>query len=247
MSRVPDHNTLCRAFHVILNEQNIDSLLDLLARWCATADLLGKTLAIDSSHYDTHHQSRHYEQRCCHLEIGEKTTVNAKRSASAHRKPKLSIGVDTRSHFILSTRARIGMGSDCLDFNPLLRAAHKRHPLRVVLADAGYDSESNHRIARDQLGICSLIKTSRRRRTRQLPSGRYRRLMHRTLRGSQKKKRYGQRAQAETANSMLKRNLGDCLRARSDQARQLEQLLRIITHDVMLLKPPRDRVETEPV
>jgi len=45
----------------------------------------------------------------------------------------------------------------------------------------------------------------------------------------------GQRAQAETVNSMLKRNLGDALRARSPKARKAEQMLRIITLNI---RPP---------
>ena len=46
---------------------------------------------------------------------------------------------------------------------------------------------------------------------------------------------------------MMKRNLGDALRARSAQGRAMEQLLRVITHNVMLLLPHFPRVETEPL
>src|SRR6266542_3502205 len=63
MKRVPDHNTLCRAFHIIVDEYHAGRMLDLLARWFATARLLGRTAAIDSTLYDTQHRSRHYEQR----------------------------------------------------------------------------------------------------------------------------------------------------------------------------------------
>jgi hypothetical protein len=62
MRKVPDHNTLCRAFHVIVCQLKVDRLLDLLIRWFAQAGQLGVTAAIDSSLYDTHHRSRHYEQ-----------------------------------------------------------------------------------------------------------------------------------------------------------------------------------------
>ena len=59
--------------------------------------------------------------------------------------------------------------------------------------------------------------------------------MSKRLRGSQRGKKYGQRAQAETVNSMLKRNLGDALRARSPKARKNELLLRVLTHNIALL------------
>ena len=55
------------------------------------------------------------------------------------------------------------------------------------------------------------------------------------LRGSQRGKKYAQRAQAETVNSMMKRNLGDALRSRSPKARRAEQMLRILTHNIALL------------
>src|SRR5436190_22817167 len=47
MKRVPDHNTVCRAFHVIIAEGTSAKMLDLLCRWFAMAQLLGKTLSID--------------------------------------------------------------------------------------------------------------------------------------------------------------------------------------------------------
>ena len=60
--------------------------------------------------------------------------------------------------------------------------------------------------------------------------------MRRQLQGSQAGKPYGQRAQAETVMSMLKRNLGDSLRARSDHGREMELLLKVLTHDVMIVR-----------
>ena len=237
MKRVPDHNTLWRAFHVLELGRRSDRLLDVLAQWFAIDRQLGWTVAIDSSLYDTHHRSRHYEQRCRHYASRGIQTQNARRSRSARRTPKLATACDTRSHLILSARARIGMSADYRDFEPLLLGAWRRTPgrrLKTVLADAGYDSESNHCIARQDMGIRSLIKTGSGRPTSKLPGGRYRRLMHRQLAGSQKGRPYGQRSQAETVASMLKRNLGDSLRARSPRARRHEMLLRAITHGVML-------------
>ncbi len=130
------------------------------------------------------------------------------------------------------------MGADYRDFGPLLSGACGRHPRRIgiVLADAGYDSESNHRTARLDLSVRSIIKTGSGRPTTKPPAGRYRRLMQRQLRGSQKNKPYGQRAQAETVMSMMKRNLDDSLRAMSRRARRHELPLRSITHDLMILR-----------
>lgn len=246
MRKAPDHNTLWRAFHALNIGRRAAKLLDVLAQWLAVARQLGDTVAIDSTHYDTHHVSRHYERRLRHHAAGRGKQADSRRSGSARRTPKLSFAVDTRSHLITAARARLGMGSDCPEFEPLLLDAWRRVPgkrLKNVLADAGFDSESNHRIARQDMGIRSLIKPGIGRRGK-VTNGRYRRLMRRQLAGPQKGRPYGQRAQAETGASMLKRNLGDCLRARSPRARRHELLLKVLTHNVMILKR---RVETEPL
>lgn len=248
MRKVPDHNTLCRAFHALGFGRRSRKLLDVLAQWMGLARQLGSTLAIDSTLYDTHHRrtrrslsGRHYEQRCRHYASQRRRTANARRSRSAKRTPKLATASDTRSHFVLAVRPRMGMCADYGDFGPCLTGAMRRSPRRIelALADAGYDSEANHLTARWDLGVRSLIKTGSGRPTDKPPSGYYRRLMRRQLAGSQKGKAYGQRAQAETVQSMMKRNLGDALRSRSTLARKHEMLLRVITHNVMIVRPQR--------
>lgn len=236
MNKVPDHNTLCRASHALNLGRRTGKLLDRLTQWFAIARQLGTVVALDSSLYDPRYRSRHYEQRARHYAASHAHAANARRSHTARQCPKLAVGVCTRSHLIVSTRARTGFGSDCRDFEPLLFDAWRRHPrVRTVLADAGYDSEANHRIARHDLRVRSIIKAGVGRPSARPPSGYYRRIMSKRLRGSQRGKPYGQRAQAETVNSMLKRNLGDALRARSPRARRDEQLLRVLTHNIALL------------
>jgi hypothetical protein len=164
MRKFPDHNTLCRAFHALNLNRRSGKLLDRLVQWFAIAKQLGSIVAIDSTLYDTHHRSRHYEQRCRHYASRRNRSADAQRSRSARRAPKLSVAVCTRSHLILSARTRTGMGSDAPDFDPLLFHAWRRHPrLRVVLADAGYDSEANHCIARLDMHERALADQNRHR------------------------------------------------------------------------------------
>jgi transposase len=47
--------------------------------------------------------------------------------------------------------------------------------------------------------------------------------------------RYGQRWQIETVMSMIKRNLGSFVAARSDRARSAEVMLKVLTHNLMLI------------
>jgi hypothetical protein len=240
MRKVPDHNTLCRAFHALHLGRRANKLLDVLAEWFAVARALGDTVAIDSTLFDTRHRSRHYEQRLRHYAThGDRAAAGGRRSRTAKRTPKLVAAADTRCHAVMGARARTGMGADALEFEPPLVDAWRRYPgrrLKRALGDAGFDSEANHRIARRDLGVRSLIKAGAGRPTAKAPSGHYRRLMRRQLAGSQKGRPYGQRAQAETVMSMMKRNLGDALRARSRLARRHETLLRVITHNVMLAR-----------
>ena len=156
MKKVPDHNTLWRAFCVLnLRRRAAGRLLDVLAEWFAVARRLGETVANDSTLHDTHHRSRHYERRLRRYATREKKAANLRRSRSARRTPKLAFAVDTATHLILAARPRIGMGADCRDFEPLLLDAWRRYPgkrLRRVLADAGYDSHPGERYPRGVTG-----------------------------------------------------------------------------------------------
>jgi len=105
----------------------------------------------------------------------------------------------------------------------------------MVLADAGYDSEPNHFAARRELGTRTLIPATIGRPGSNPLKGYYRRLMRRRLKAGPDKRRYGQRWQAETVNSMLKRNLGSACKARSPTGRKKDMLLKSITHNIMLL------------
>jgi len=151
------------------------------------------------------------------------------------RLPKLALAVHAASHLILAAGASTGTGSDSPHFVPLMLDAAGRMPLEFVLADAGFDSEDNHRLARQELGIRSLIPATIGRPGVRGPTGHYRRLMRRRFAGGPDKKHYGQRWQAETVNSMIKRNLGSACRAKTATGRRKDMLLRAVTHNVMIL------------
>ena len=46
---------------------------------------------------------------------------------------------------------------------------------------------------------------------------------------------YGQRAQSETAHSMMKRNMGSALRSRTPERQKKEMMLRVLVHNITLL------------
>jgi hypothetical protein len=119
---------------------------------------------------------------------------------------------------------------DLNTFRRLLFCTLRRVRVGTILADAGYDTESNHRFARDGCGVRSVIPALHGRPTDKLPSGVHRRRMKKY-----RDFRYGQRWQVETVMSMIKRNLGSFVAARSDPSRDKETLLKVLTHNIMLI------------
>jgi hypothetical protein len=249
LRRAPDHNTLWRAMKEIIRRARVGRMLDLLADLFARARLLGlahKPLAIDSTCFELRHRSGHYDRRCRHMALaaGAKRrkrpgswgqSVNASRSRQLRCTPKLAIAVAAGCHLILSAKVRLGNGSDAPDFDDLLYHAWRRAGVKAVVADAGYDSEANHRLARQDMGVRSIIPPGIGRPTRKPPTGRWRRHMAKRFKRKADQQQYRHRCQSETVHSMLKRNLGSALRARKPENRKAEMLLRVLTHNIMLL------------
>jgi hypothetical protein len=114
-----------------------------------------------------------------------------------------------------------------------MRQAVRHLPLVRLLADTGYDSEANHVLCRKILGIrTTAIRLNRRKYGRRWPKTRYRRLMKRRF----PKRIYGHRWQVESTISRHKRLLDSALRARNYAAQKQECLLRVLTHDLMILQ-----------
>jgi hypothetical protein len=139
---------------------------------------------------------------------------------------------------ILSATASTGAGGDQPFFDALLYHAWRRcTSARCVVADAGYDSEANHRLAQLDMGVRSIIPPRSGRPTSRPPprDQPLRRAMHQRFARKLDQALYGQRWQSETVNSMIKRNLGSALRARTTVHRRHELLLRVLVHNIMLL------------
>lgn len=261
LPHAPDHNTLQRAAAYLLRACRANRLLDTVARWAGEARMLGlslKPLAVDSTCFESHHVSRHYERRCRESrKASGRTRGKIRRPArgrgagevarrrgirhTSRRLPKLALAVSAHSHLVLSARAATGVGADHPHFGPVVRDARGRVPHRsfTVAADAGFDSEPIHALCRGEMGLRSLIppEIGRPRKDGGPPAGRWRRLMRRLLGTKESRKRsgYTQRWQAETVNSMIKRNLGSALAGKTVWSRKRDMMLKAITHDLMVL------------
>ena len=102
----------------------------------------------------------------------------------------------------------------------------------TLVADAGYDSEATHVFAREQYGIRTIIPATRGRPTKK----RLRSYWRNRMKTQFNKIKYGQRWQVETVNSMIKRSMGSALRARNYWSQSREIALKVLTHNVMILR-----------
>jgi hypothetical protein len=182
--------------------------------------------AIDATGYETRHVSRYFAWRC-----------GRRRQRSW---PKLTAVLETESHIFLSARVGRGPSQDSPEFRPAMKAAVGHGPIDTVLADAAFDAEHNHAYARERLGVRSTVIPLNRRNTgRKWPRTRYRRQMvkrfRRKPRSSRHRRVHGQRWQVESGFSRNKRLLGSALRARRWPNQKREVLMRVLTHNLMLL------------
>ena len=201
---------------------------------CATTSaadrgLIGEapTAAVDGTGVESRHTSRYFFKR-------------AGRKHSSRLWTKLTVAVDTKSHFLAGASVSAGPSNDSPQFRPVVALASRAVAWDRVLADAAFDAEEHHRYCREDLRVrASVIPLNRRNRGRKWPKTRYRRQMVRRFRkkpkGSRHRRVFGQRWQAESAFSRHKRRLGSALGGRSDAARERECRLRVLTHNLMLL------------
>jgi transposase len=176
--------------------------------------------ALDATGLESRHASSYY--------------VNRKGYRPFRRRgwPKLTLCCHTGTHLFPSAVVSAGPSNDSPQFAAAMILAAEQIAFDRLLADAAYDGEHNHRLCREQLGIRStVIPLNPRRSCSRPPRGRYRRQMSRRF----PKRVYAHRWQVESAISQLKRILGSAVRARSEAARSRECLLRVLTHNLMLL------------
>jgi len=223
LKTVPHFTTLHKASLRFLSQQNIDRMLkDIIANMFGKHPIVDLA-ALDATGLQSGHISPHY------YNIRQKALKNRKWSRFT-RWPKMAAIVDTTNHVILAIHPTRGPGRDASHFKDILKLLPDNLDIKHLLADAGYDSEANHVYSREQKGIEVTIPPTGGRKTDRPPRGKYRRQMKEHF----DKENYGQRWQVETVFSMIKRNLGYTIAARSQQTQNGQMLLMAITHNLMI-------------
>ena len=227
LQEVPHFTTLQKAARRLTNKNVLDRLIREILSIAIRAKVLQKKsrhAGIDGTGFESHHISSYFVKRKAkYREEYQMTTYT--------RYPKAGIIADSATHLVLSGVPGRGPGPDVTHFKKAVIEALKNVSIAVLAADAGYDGERSHVFAREEYGIRTLIPPLIGRKTDKLPTGKYRRLMATRF----NRKLYGQRWQVETVHSMIKRNLGSALRARTYWSQCREIMLRLFTHNVMIL------------
>ena len=226
LKAVPHFSTVQKASRRLLRQPKARRLFRTTVRRFLKRRRKVRRAALDSTGLDCGHASRYYIRR-------RNGSQKRWQTVAYSRYAKLEAAFDCRTHLMLAALVGRGPRVDTDRFVPLLDATLANVRIRAALADAGFDSEPNHRYAREQCGVLSFIPATAGRPTTKLPSGRYRRQMKQRL--NKRYGRYGQRWQAETGFSLFKRRLGSTVNARSYWGQCRELLLMAITYNVMLL------------
>jgi transposase len=199
-----------------------ESILNATFEQADTISLLDERpqAAVDATGLESHHTSRYYVCR-----------KDSKRFLS-YRWPKITAVCDTKTHLFFACIVTNGPSNDSPEFAPAVIQASRFVKFDSLVADAAYDGEHNHRLCREGLGIGETMIPLNRRCSRKWPKSKYRRQMKEHF----VKEHYNQRWQIESAFSRNKRLLGSALRSRTDQSRERECFLRILTHNLMIIR-----------
>ncbi|HYO24655.1 MAG TPA: transposase [Lacipirellulaceae bacterium] len=224
LSKIPHFTTVEKAGKRLIKSASARLLLESTVRLHMGRRRRVPRAAIDSSGFECTSASAYFVRRRVRVAEPWKSVVY-------HHFAKLGIVCDGDDHFILACRVGRGPRPDVDEFRPLVADALRSVRLAQLTADAGYDSESNHRFAREEQGIRTIIPAKHGRPSAKPPTGHYRRLMKSRF----DRVAYGRRSQIETVISMLKRRQGAYVRGRTHHSRCRDLRLLAIAHNVMIL------------
>jgi hypothetical protein len=193
LSCVPDYTTVYR-FLRRLPDDTIENVLGESVRRLRRSSRRGRrraAVAVDGTGLSPHCVSTYFLGRI---------EQQSPRKRRYRRFLKWLVAADVDRQIILSQRARQGPHWDTPALPGLVDAASRNLPIGLVLADAEFDSEANHRHVRANLGAHSVIAINLRRG---IPEGEIRYQMQCAF----PRKLYGPRAKVETIFSVIKRKL----------------------------------------
>lgn len=132
---------------------------------------------------------------------------------------KWVVVVETKHQLLLAQMAKRGPYNDCALLRPLVDIAHQVMPASLVLADAEFDSERNHKHIREVHHMQSIIPAKRGKKTWKLKGVRAQ------MKSNFPSQKYCQRNLIETVFSVVKRKLSTRAPGRSLATQALQALI----------------------
>ena len=233
LQKVPHFTTIQKAGQRLLRNAPAQALLDQTLQHARprrkrTGDRTTvKRAALDASGFEAQHVSHYFVRR---REKGGKRW----QSTAYKRFPKLAVLCDCDTHLILAAVAGRGPGPDITHVEAAICQALRRSKPATLYADAGYDAEWVHEVARRDLGVRTIIPPWIGRPTDKAPTGHWRKVMSERIHLTN----YGQRWQDETVFSMIKRRQGSAVNATTYRSQCRGLMLKALTHNILILYAP---------
>ena len=200
---IPDHSTLCRAFHKL----TLAKLRILERHLLDQLQPVEEIIAVDSTGFRPDQASAYYDLRC---------------GKSRREWIKGAYAVGASSQLILASRQGVDRTNDGTLLNGLRREARPYTQAGwLLVADAGFDGK--------HVQEGDVIPPIRRHGQLVAPDRRARAdlVSQERLDGA-----YGQRWKCETVNSVIKRKFGDAVRSRKRSWQQREPIVRALVYNL---------------
>jgi len=222
LESVPDHTTVCRFLRRLKEEALTKALAQVVKRF---PRYKGRRtiVAIDATGLAPGAISTFFVHRRHH---------HSKKPMSWRYWLKWLVVEDVSRHLLLSQTAHAGPVNECARLPEMIDRAHQTAPIQVVLADAEFDSERNHRHVRQVLKANSVIPAKRGKPHWNL-SG-----IRASMRANFPVRLYRRRAQIESVFSAIKRKLSGRAPGRTLLTQRLQALLLGLTFNLYRLWRP---------
>jgi hypothetical protein len=210
----------------ILDELGLRRLERLLLRFLEEARVRTLYLAVDSTGFSSTSASTYYTRV---LEARKSRLGGHRRGVLTRRYLKQTVAVEPRKQLIVAMKFRRGPSNDSPDFIwTLKKVLPAELPVKLVVADKGYDAESNHEYAQDVLGARTAIPVRAASRPKIKMRGKRRKKQAKSF---DKRGYDGHRPKVETVFSVEKRKMGSTVLARNANQQHKELIFRAFSYN----------------
>jgi uncharacterized protein involved in type VI secretion and phage assembly len=219
LASVPDHTTVYRFLRRLKEEALASALAEVVKQFPRYQGRRG-IVAIDATGLAPGAISTFFVHRRHH---------HSKKPMAWRYWLKWLVVVDVRRHLLLAQAAHAGPVNDCARLPQMIEQAQQTTPIRVVLADAEFDSERNHQHVRQIWGAQTVIPAKRGKPEWKLKGVRAQ------MRAHFPKKLYRRRVQIESVFSSIKRKLSGRAPGQTLTTQRLQALLLGLTFNLYRL------------